>query len=901
MSDINNLSLRNINTKKEDLNNDQNILTLSQVCEILSISEATLKNWIKTQKILNFKKKGRSFIFTQTHIDKIKKLIDIDDSLLKKRRNKKQIKGNFTYNDYINPSSLNYVPINNIVNTVNNEEIKISDDLLKLILSDIFIKLFKDRISNINHALLDSEKYTNINYSFDLLSTFENSNLNTLDFFNNYLLSKQYSLDSINENLLDKVIELYEKDNKLNRLNNDSNTDLGSLIKQFQKFYKSEIINKINKSNLITNFHYYYTCIEQLLLEFLLDDEVTLTKIVDISLDEIGKLNNAKSIKPTEGFIKTFETINTKITAVIKAKIQFLLDIIKANSSLFESKVFYNHQEDLLGLFYISLKNIGDRKASGAYYTPVTVVKTLIDNLFTNKTSKELETVKLLDPCCGCGNFLLFLPETINLNNIHAQDIDSISVYLTRCNLFLKHCNIVEIVNKNTEITKKGFRKNTLKDDNTLSLIELLHTNIIQKDYLDDYDSRDYFQESNNKYKLSIKEDNINKNSINEQRSSFSSSIMSYDYVIGNPPWGSAFSTEQKKDFSSRYICSTTSSESFSLFIEKSLVALKNNGILSFVLPEAFFTTKTHKLIRELILSNTSFKYINYLGDNIFSKVQCPSIIMTTMLTYDTCNTKGVIVEKGDQTIHIDTNRQLTSDCINLILTNEEHKILHKLLVENQNHFSYTSLKNNSLFALGIVTGNNDSHITFRKNDLNEIVLKGQDIFKYSYNHSNNYLIFEGNTFQQVAPVQMYRAPEKLLYRFISKKLIFAYDDKQTLSLNSCNILIPKIEGLAIKYILAILNSSVAQYIYTKYFGSLKVLREHIEFLPIPVVDDKTQNSIIKLVDEILNFSKNVNLKELNNEDKNKYKNMINAIDQYVCIKLFNLTNEEYQIIKDNS
>jgi hypothetical protein len=199
------------------------------------------------------------------------------------------------------------------------------------------------------------------------------------------------------------------------------------------------------------------------------------------------------------------------------------------------------------------------------------------------------------------------------------------------------------------------------------------------------------------------------------------------------------------------------------------------------------------------------------------------------------------------------------------------------------------------------VTGNNDSHITFNKNDLNEIVLKGQDIFKYSYNHSNNYLIFEGNTFQQVAPVQMYRAPEKLLYRFISKKLIFAYDDKQTLSLNSCNILIPKIEGLAIKYILAILNSSVAQYIYTKYFGSLKVLREHIEFLPIPVVDDKTQNSIIKLVDEILNFSKNVNLKELNNEDKYKYENMINAIDQYVCIKLFNLTNEEYQIIKDNS
>ena len=220
---------------------------------------------------------------------------------------------------------------------------------------------------------------------------------------------------------------------------------------------------------------------------------------------------------------------------------------------------------------------------------------------------------------------------------------------------------------------------------------------------------------------------------------------------------------------------------------------------------------------------------------------------------------------------------------------------------ENQKNLTLTSLKDNSLFALGIVTGNNDTHITFKKNDLNEIVLKGQDIVKYCFSHSNNYLVFEGNSFQQVAPVHMYRAPEKLLYRFISKKLIFAYDDKQTLSLNSCNILIPKIEGLAIKYILAILNSSVAQYIYSKYFGALKVLREHIEFLPIPIVDDKTQLHIINLVDEILEFSKNVDLKKLTDEEKQQYKNMKNTIDQFVCTKLFNLTDEEYQIVKNNS
>ena len=58
------------------------------------------------------------------------------------------------------------------------------------------------------------------------------------------------------------------------------------------------------------------------------------------------------------------------------------------------------------------------------------------------------------------------------------------------------------------------------------------------------------------------------------------------------------------------------------------------------------------------------------------------------------------------------------------------------------------------------------------------------------------FIRFDPDRFQQAAPERKYRAPEKLVYRFISKKLIVAYDDRGRLTLNSANILIPRVDAV---------------------------------------------------------------------------------------------------------
>ena len=185
----------------------------------------------------------------------------------------------------------------------------------------------------------------------------------------------------------------------------------------------------------------------------------------------------------------------------------------------------------------------------------------------------------------------------------------------------------------------------------------------------------------------------------------------------------------------------------------------------------------------------------------------------------------------------------------NFMITDDTVKLLSKI----ENGVNNFTLKGNADFALGILTGSNKKFLQKSKNADNEEIIRGSDVFKYGYQRGSNYIKFEPEKLQQVAPVRMYKAPEKLFYRFISETPVFAYDDKKLLSLNSCNILIPHVSGIDMKYILAVLNSRVISYYYMNKFNSNKMLRQHIENIPLPIHDYNSQHEIITNVNKLIN------------------------------------------------
>lgn len=336
-----------------------------------------------------------------------------------------------------------------------------------------------------------------------------------------------------------------------------------------------------------------------------------------------------------------------------------------------------------------------------------------------------------------------------------------------------------------------------------------------------------------------------------------------FSVVLGNPPWGYEFNKEETTYLAMNYITAKSKGmESYDLFIEKGLAMLEENGYLGYVLPEAILSVSSHQQARELIVKKAAFRFVCYLG-NVFSGVQCPAIILG-LQDGNKGQTKHCRVELGDKEFVINGDREFDASLFSFSMNDEEYDCLR--VISSVQNAKY--LANNAKFALGIVTGNNKEYIKDTKSEKSEIVLKGSDVYRYAIKETNNYIHFAPEKFQQVAPTEIYRAKEKLLYRFISEVPVFTYDNKKMLSLNSCNILIPQIEGVNIKYVLAILNSSVAAYFINKKYNSVKLLRSHIESLPIPMVGAEKQSEIIKKVDHIMNSSENMSglYEELDNE-----------------------------------
>jgi len=161
------------------------------------------------------------------------------------------------------------------------------------------------------------------------------------------------------------------------------------------------------------------------------------------------------------------------------------------------------------------------------------------------------------------------------------------------------------------------------------------------------------------------------------------------------------------------------------------------------------------------------------------------------------------------------------------------------------------SLLRNAQFFLGIVTGSNEQHL-FRNQEqcAPDPIIIGKDIEKYRINFSGHYFKYDNSALQQVAPKYFYKTKNKIVYKFIGKKLTFAIDPKGYYTLNNVNGFIPDTENLSAEYLLALLNSQAIQYYYEKSFFTVKVLRGNLEKLPLIMVPKADMKTVSKLASE---------------------------------------------------
>ena len=310
---------------------------------------------------------------------------------------------------------------------------------------------------------------------------------------------------------------------------------------------------------------------------------------------------------------------------------------------------------------------------------------------------------------------------------------------------------------------------------------------------------------------------------------------LKFDYIVTNPPWG----TEKGKQHESEVI---VSHEKASLFFTESFKFLKQNGVLCFLLPTSLLKIKVHSDFRRFVTHETRMESLKCYRER-FKGVFTDFISLRVSKKPVFGSQNYLVVGERNEVSRKEFVPNDDAFCPIPILSDRDEAILAK--AERLRHDDLS----HSQWALGIITGNNAKVLKNRPSKGLEPIYTGKDIGKYSLKPASRYIKYNRADFQQCAKDEFYRAKEKLVYKFVSSRLCFTYDDTQSLFLNSANILIPEIEGMSIKTVLAFLNSSLFNFLYVKRFGDLKILKGNLAALPFPKVSPEENKKLSALVD----------------------------------------------------
>ena len=321
---------------------------------------------------------------------------------------------------------------------------------------------------------------------------------------------------------------------------------------------------------------------------------------------------------------------------------------------------------------------------------------------------------------------------------------------------------------------------------------------------------------------------------------------LQFDFIVTNPPWGS----EKQKKHGSTCI---QSNEQSTLFFTESYKFLNNNGILCFLFPSSVLKIKAHADFRRFVTQETildTFKHYHERFHGVFTDFISLKV------------RKGKVHDKQTYWVKTDKNKVFKKEmfpsdsdsCVIPMLDDCTEAILSKT-----ERLHYDDLSH-SRWALGIITGNNSKVFKNRPSKGLEEIYTGKDIDKYYLKKASHFVKYDRSDFQQCAKDEFYRAKEKLVYKFVSNRLCFTYDDQQRLFLNSANILIPEVNGMSVKTVLAFLNSELFNFFYANRFHDIKILKGNLSELPFPKISIEQDRQFSTLVDHALQGDANAQI-----------------------------------------
>ena len=335
---------------------------------------------------------------------------------------------------------------------------------------------------------------------------------------------------------------------------------------------------------------------------------------------------------------------------------------------------------EMLGKVFEEL--VTGRDQSGSYYTPKPIVsfmcreslkgylggyEELVDEHNTEQITvpearellRKLGEVKVVDPACGSGAYLLGMLQELHYltrlldtridqenarddyhrklniiqNNLYGVDIDEFAVNIARLRLWLSLA--VEFDGEHPEPLPNLDFKIESGDSLTAPSPENVEQYTIRGEIIAQYrnEKNSYLTISEGGQKQTLKQ-TINKlkeqiallthgsNRVNgfdwavEFAEVFSQE--GFDIVLANPPYGATVGDRVRDLYFDRRTDGAQSKDTYGLFMARGLQLLRPNGQLCYIVSDTWRTIKTHKPLRKRFLENTTVAHIVDLPPWIF-------------------------------------------------------------------------------------------------------------------------------------------------------------------------------------------------------------------------------------------------------------------------------------------
>lgn len=131
-----------------------------------------------------------------------------------------------------------------------------------------------------------------------------------------------------------------------------------------------------------------------------------------------------------------------------------------------------------------------------------------------------------------------------------------------------------------------------------------------------------------------------------------------YDKIIANPPYG-AWQDLAKRALLKKMYPDLYAKESYALFLFRCIELLKEDGILSFIIPDTFLNLHMHKAIRKHILTKTKIVELALFPSSFFPGVNFGYANLSIITLQKKCNQKECLSNRFNVLTNFSTVKQL--------------------------------------------------------------------------------------------------------------------------------------------------------------------------------------------------------------------------------------------------